>query len=435
MSIEPLRIAIDAQILPGQEGGIEQVLIGLAKGLSRLQDSDHEYIFIGHWENPYLLKPYLGLNQRIVAGPPPSNLKGEQIKNLLGSLRKPAGIIRRQITQSFKGASTPRLPRMPQSDGFYEGLGCDVLHVTYPMHAVKSSLPTVFSIYDLQHRHFPQFFTLQHLSWREEIYPAMFNHADVIATDSMWVKEDVSSQYGIDPDKVYAVPLAPPTDAYAEISSDAITSTVARYGLPGRFILYPALTYEHKNHIGLLEAIALLRDRHKIEVNLICTGAKRHFWTAIERRIEELHLQAQVMFPGFVDSVDLKVMYQLSDFVVLPSLFEGAGLPLLEAFREGKAVACSDIPAFREYGGRAAQFFDPLVVSSIADRLNELISSEPLRMRLAKAGSEQVTEFSWERTARIYRALYRKAAGREMSFEDEELLRSSQHPQSQPVAV
>lgn len=421
-----LRIAIDAQIFPGgEEGGIEQFLLGLVQGLGRLTDGPEEYVIIGHWRAADWLAPYLGPNQRLIAGPQPRQGRFERIKGLLGPFRRPAGVLWRGVRRVIEGPPPPYVPIVPISDGFYEGLRVDVLHITYPLHFVQTAVPTVFTIHDLQHRHYPQFFNWQHLAWRETVYPTAFSHAQAIATVSHFVKDDIVQQYGVDPLKVYVIHSASPSDAYGPISEEVMVSVKRKFRLPEMFALYPALTYEHKNHIRLLSAIALLRDRYGLIVNLVCTGRLKLFWPNIKKELYKLKLQDQVRFLGFVSPTELRALYHLCQFVIFPSLFEGAGLPLLEAFREGTPVACSDIPALREYAGGAAFFFDPTSVESIAEAIRRMNADAQLLSKLREQSANRIRPFTWERTAKIYRAIYRKVAGRLLSDEDQRLIGSA----------
>jgi glycosyltransferase involved in cell wall biosynthesis len=315
-------------------------------------------------------------------------------------------------------------PDLPISDGFYEDLHAEVLHLPYPMHVVKSEVPTVFTIHDLQHRHFPQFFSAEHLRWRETVFPAMFEHARSLTTVSRWVKADLVRQYGVDAAKVHVIHSGSPTEAYDPVSQETIAEVTSRLRLPKDFMLYPALTYEHKNHVRLLEAVALLRDRGRT-VSLVCTGTRALFWPTIRRRLRELRLEDQIRFVGFVSTLELTVLYRTCRFVIFPSLFEGAGLPLLEAFREGAPIACSDIPALREYGGDAALFFDPTDVESIAQAIGRMFSDPGLGFCLRSRGADQIRRFSWERAAMMYLAVYRMVAGRSLSPDDRCLLAES----------
>jgi len=110
---------------------------------------------------------------------------------------------------------------------------------------------------------------------------------------------------------------------------------------------------------------------------------------------------------------------------VFPSLFEGGGFPVIEAFLEGTAVACSNVTSLPEYGGDAVLLFDPNSSTSIAEAVARLWTDDALRADLRAKGSRRVTTFNWDKTARTYRALYRKVAGRSLSEEDRELLRKA----------
>jgi glycosyltransferase involved in cell wall biosynthesis len=200
---------------------------------------------------------------------------------------------------------------------------------------------------------------------------------------------------------------------------------VHKFRLPLSFSFYPAQTWEHKNHLRLLEALALLRDRNGLEIHLVCTGKQNDFWRIIKKRVYELRLQNQVHFLGFVDATELRALYHLAQFVIHPSLFEGGGLPILEGFREGAPVACSNVTSLPEYAGDAALYFDPTSVESIADALCRMTTDVDLRESLRQRGVARVRQFTWERTAKTYRALYRKVAGKKLSDEDRDLLKET----------
>jgi glycosyltransferase involved in cell wall biosynthesis len=316
----------------------------------------------------------------------------------------------------------PSAYALPASNGFYESLNADVLHLPYPLHFVASTLPTVFSVYDLQHRHFPQFFSTDALAWREQFFPAAFARAHTVVSDSDWVRNDLMRQYGLSLAKTATARLGPPTVAYQAVDQETCAAVQCRFALPERFAFYPALTYEHKNHVRLLDAIALLRDRDNVCLNLVCTGLQQHYWPHVKARIDDLQLNDQVHFLGYVSAEELRAIYRLAQFLVFPSLFEGAGMPVLEAFHEGLPVTCSDIPALREYAGAAAHFFGPTAVQSIAAALRRLWEDAALRANLKLCGAERIRLFTWEHTARVYRAIYRRAAGVPIEADDRALL-------------
>lgn len=416
--MNPLRIIIEAQIPEGKYGGIEQFLISLISGLGRLKDGNEEYLIVSHWQYPDLLRPYLSSNQFIHVTNKPKFGRFEPFKRALGPLRKPLGEIWRNIKKDQKSYEYC----IPKSDGFYESLSADVLHVTYQRHFVNSMIPTVFTIHDLLLRHYPEFYQQPTLEAEEKLYSEAFKSSKIIVTPSRWVKEDVIKQYNIESEKIYVVHFSSPTASYTESSEVDLQKVRQKYNLRDEFIIYPALTFESKNHIRLLDAIALLKEKDNIKINLICTGKQELFWPKVKEHYLKLKLQNQVRFLGFIKPEELMAIYKLAKFTVLPSLIEGVGLPLLESFFEGKPVACSDIPAFHEYGNGAVLFFNPASAESIADAIKLLNFNQSLSDDLAKKGKELSNIYNQEKMAKKFRALYRKAAGRKLTEEDKILL-------------
>jgi glycosyltransferase involved in cell wall biosynthesis len=416
-------VAIDAQLLPGGiSGGVEQFVMGLVHALGRLRDGPEEYIIIGPWQDPGWLHPHLGESQRIVSGPRPRASTMDSGKRLLGPLRAPAGKVWREVRRRALGPRPASRSTIPDSDGFYERLGADVVHFPTNQRLVRCDVPMVFNPHDLQHLHYPQFFAEEQIAWREATYRAGCSLADAVAAESRWVKEDIVRQYGTIPDKIHVIPRGSPTELYDPPTDTVLASTRHKLDLPEAFALFPAQTWPHKNHVRLLEAVALLRDRDGVRVNLVCTGRKNDFWPVIRKRIRSLRLHDRVRFPGYVSAGELRALYRLAEFVVFPSLFEGGGFPILEAFHEGTPVACADVTSLPEYGGDAVLLFDPTSVQSIAQALVRMRAEPDLRAELSEKGSSRISQFTWEQTARQYRALYRVLAGRPLSDEDRHLL-------------
>jgi glycosyltransferase involved in cell wall biosynthesis len=310
---------------------------------------------------------------------------------------------------------------VPASNGFYERLGCSVVH--FPHQAfVTSDLPAIYNPHDLQHLHFPEFFTHKALMWRAAYYPTGCRQAHTVVVESRWVKDDIVKRFGIEPQKVQIIPLAPPTAIYPEPAVDAPQRVSAIYRLERPFALYPAVTWPHKNHLRLLEALAIARDRHRIRVNLVCTGLQNGFWPDIERKVTELRLEEQVRFVGIVPPEDLRTLYRLAQFVVIPTVFEAASEPIYEAWHDGTPVACSGVTGLPEQAGDAALTFDPYSTDAIAAAVVEMATDADLREALRQRGARRLRVFSWERTAKAYRAAYRRAAGVALTEEDRWLL-------------
>jgi len=425
----PLRVLINAQMIPGgREGGIEQFLMGLVHGLGRLTDGEEQYTLITSRERPDWLEPLTGPNQEIVpVGEPVTSRPTllDRSKAMLGPLRRPAGVLWRGARQFVRGGGRGQAAILPQSDGFIESLAGDVIHFPYQVY-IRCALPSIYQPWDLQHLHLPQFFAEKERTHRDSLYSGACQSAQAVVAPSCAVKSDLQHQYGIEARKIFVVHCAPPAALYDSGDGRGREELRRKFRLPESFGLFPAQTWPHKNHLKLLEAVWQIRDRNGIALNLLCPGRKNEHWPVIERRIAELGLREQVIFPGFVDLAESQAFYRLARFVVFPTLFEGAGMPVIEALREGAPVACSDIPPLREYGGDAVMTFDPNSVESIAEALLRVANDEPLRSELRLRGQERAQNFTWERTAKTCRALYRKVAGVSLTEEDHHLLPAHQ---------
>ena len=418
----PLNVLINAQMSPGGKlGGVEQFLMGLVYTLGRLTDGEERYTLITRPDSPDWLGPLLGPNQRCVAAPRPQPRRGpaEKAKQLLGPLRRPAGEVRLAVRRFFSGGG--KADALPQSDGFCESLGGDIIHFPF-WQFTRCLMPSVFNLWDLTHVRYPEFWPRKKTAEREALHRSACESAQAVAVGSSAVKSEMQQEYGLDPGKIFVIPCAPPVASYEGITDGFARDVRAKYRLPSTFAFFPAQTFAHKNHLRLLEALRLLRERDCVRVNLVCTGIKNDHWPIIERRIKKLGLQTQALFLGFVNPLEVRALFSLAQFVVFPSLAEGAGLPVIEAFCEGVPVTCSDIPPLREYGGNAVLTFNPHSPESIAASLLRISRDESLREQLRARGRERARLFTWERTGKAYRALYRKIAGIPVSAEDRDLL-------------
>lgn len=428
-----LKVAINAPVLPGLDGGVAQFIAGLISSLGRLDDGLEAYTIVARSEEQLdWLKRYGGSNQRFtLKRPMPTRHEAgenhtatfpDMLKRALGPLLPAARSVRRLLSVPAPSLPPRHWPEVPLSDGYFESLGCDVLHIPI-QNFFLCALPTVYNPHDLQHLHYPQFFDPATIAWRETIYPAGCHFAQAVVVGSQWIKDDVIRHYRVNPEKVQVIPEGPPTELYATPSQQALTEVKQRYQLEQPFALYPAVTWPHKNHIRLLEALAYLRDRRGLVVQLVCTGSRfSAFWPQIEGRLQELKLSAQVKFLGFVAEDELRALYHLAQFLVKPTLFEACSLPIFEAWLEGVPVACSNTAALPEQVGDAALLFEPNAVESIAGAIEKIATDPELRREQCERGYRRVKNFEWSRTAKAYRAVYRRTAGFPLTEEDRWLL-------------
>lgn len=426
----PLRIGINAQITQNSgAGGVESVLIGLIHALGKLEGPE-EYIIITSWKDPEWIKHYIGPNEVIVPIPKHKETEKDMFLKIAGGLLGPArpmaNKLVNKILQSMKQIGEKNKVKnkfsIPVSDGFYEQLGIDVIHFPYQSF-IQTSLPSIFNPHDLQHLHYPQFFSKSIIEWRENMYPAGCHNSNMVVVASQWIKQDIAKHYKIYPPKIQVIPWAPPTLSLKSPTPKEIAEVKSKYPLNDPFAFYPAMTWEHKNHLRLLDAVAYLRDSENLIINLVCTGNKiPYFFPEIEERLAKLNLNNQVKFLGLLPNSELRAMYRLAQFVIVPTLFEAASGPVFEAWQEGTPVACSTVTSLPEQAGNAALLFNPNSTEAIADALKQMSTDQNLREELTKNGTKRLNDFSWELTAKAYRAVYRLVAGRPLTEEDKMLL-------------
>jgi glycosyltransferase involved in cell wall biosynthesis len=244
-----------------------------------------------------------------------------------------------------------------------------------------------------------------------------------VVVGSQWVKDDVVVRYHIDPDKVQVIPEAAPSQAAKEPSPTEVARVGRTHGLAETFILFPGVTWAHKNHLQLFRALAYLREERGLSIQLVCTGARYpDFWPRIEAGLREFRLSEQVKFLGYVTDADLRALYRLASCLVLPSLYEASSLPIFDAWLDGVPVACSNVTALPEQVRDAALLFDPTDVVSIADAVAKVTLDPEVRQELRLRGHERLKDFDMVRTAKAYRAVYRRASGTPLTEEDRWLL-------------
>ncbi|OAI55808.1 hypothetical protein AYO49_01020 [Verrucomicrobiaceae bacterium SCGC AG-212-N21] len=418
-----MRVAIHIDVTPGIAGGTAQSTQGLVHSLGKL-DGPEEYILSAQSndQRDWVLQ-YCGPNQKVVVQTRMSNRR-EAASRFDGAGIGLKGVLKPMVEKLrwFVGRLSPQEPKVTLSDGHYESLNCDVLHFpTQPF--ILCALPTIYNPHDLQHLHYPQFWPAEELLRRETVYRAACNYSQTVVVGSEWIKRDVIYQYGLHPDKVQIIPWAPPTHQYPPIDVGQIEEAKLRLKLPETYAFYPAVTWPHKNHLRLLEAMARLRDERGLTVNLVCSGSRfESHWPKVEQRIRELNLGSQVKFLGFLSESDLRIAYRSAQFLVLPTLFEADSCPIHEAWCEGIPVASSNLTALPDQVGDAGLLYDARDVSAIADAMHQMSTDAALRGELVRRGHQRVKDFDWTRTAKAFRAVYRRAGGQTLDEEDRWLL-------------
>jgi glycosyltransferase involved in cell wall biosynthesis len=409
----PLRVVIDARLRDGEPGGVQQIVIGLASGLSRLRDtSSEQYLFLTWRGQAGWLRPFVHNACKMV------EIRASRLRAVGRWMRNAVG-----ATGALGVLPSSRVS-VAAADRAVDALRADVIH--FPtQRAFLTQTPSIYQPHDLQHVHLPQFFSDAARQTRDRVYRAYCAQAATVVVMSRWGRDDIVREYGLESSKVAVVPWAPMLAEYPVPDEATIDATKRKYRLPSRFAYFPAHTFPHKNHLGLLAALARLRDTSAIEVPVVCTGRRNEFYRLIRQRVRDLGLSDQVQFLGFVPPVDVNVLYRVCHAVLFPTLFEGWGLPLSEAFVAGAPIACSRVTCLPEQADGAALLFDPYSETAIARAAAEVWLDDDLRARLVARGRQVAARLSWDRTAEMFRAHYRKAAGRPLEPRDVDLLEAA----------
>jgi glycosyltransferase involved in cell wall biosynthesis len=416
MNRSPFKICLDARLIDGQNGGIQQTVIGLASGLSKLTDGDERYYFLVYPQSSNWLNQYISGTCRMLQVP----LSHRQQLNMFLE-RLPYS---RLWLEVFRRLFRRALERLPVSEGIIESAGMDLMHFTFQS-AFVTRILSIYQIHDLQHEQCPQFFTKGEIALRDFRYRKFCHQASLVPVFLNWIKDDLIRLYGLPEQKVPVIPWAPVVDAYPTVDYACLKQIREKYALPKDFILFPAQTFPHKNHIGLIEALWLLRRVKNLHIPLVCTGTKTNFFKPIQRHIQRLEMKSQTHFLGFVSPVDLQGLYRLCRLMVFPSFYEGWGLPVTEALKLGVPIASSNLPSLKEQAQDGAIYFNPEKSDEIAYALERLWLNARLRTSLVNLGKAAVNRYSWVKTAKIFRAHYRRIAKRPMTDEDKFLIQQS----------
>jgi glycosyltransferase involved in cell wall biosynthesis len=410
-----LTVCLDARLKDGLSGGVQQFIIGLASGLAQLTDGDENYLFLSNpgsdeWLREYLKGPCKILHSSELV---PLRYRIEQIIRVI-----PFGAA--LLEKMVKLMGNP-LMQLPASDGTIERVNAAVMHFTHQS-AFKTKVPSIYHPWDLQHLHFPEFFTAQQRLTRDNKYREYCNQAQIVPVGSDGMQKEIIDHFNLDPTKVKVIPMAPPVDAYSNPSENEIEKTRRKFSLAEPFLFYPAQTWPHKNHLGLIRALALLQKQHTIRPLLVCSGKTNDYFPIIKNELKKLKMTAQVKFLGFISPLEIQSLYRLCRLLVFPSKYEGWGLPVTEALRIGVPMACSRLNILREQAGDAPLYFDCDNPQEIADTIYRLWTDAELRKKLSLKGQKKSARLSWKKTARIFRAHYRLLSGQSLKKEDRELV-------------
>lgn len=356
------RIAIDLTPLrPGGEmGGVKPLALELVRELGRLAPQD-ELILLTANVNHDELKPLDAANVRrsLVAKHKPAP-EGADARLLLRIAL--AKLIPARVFQKAK-----RSYRSQQSGGLMKELGADLLFCPFTAPTYYDpAVPVVSLVVDLQFLAYPRFFSLRERFYRNEHFRDACRVSAHLIAISEFVRRTILESAAVDPAKVSTIHIGLHS-TLKRVDAEAAAGVSRDFGLKdNRNLIYPANFWPHKNHIRLLEALRIFFNRYPdTDLKLVCTGAPETGLVEVQARATQLGLSEQIVFPGHLSREQFIALLQSSRALIFPSLYEGFGMPVLEAMQLDVPVLCSRATSLPEVAGDAALYFDPLSVAAI----------------------------------------------------------------------
>src|SRR5712691_9115155 len=234
--------------------------------------------------------------------------------------------------------------------------------------------------------------------------------ASMIITPTESVKREVSERLKVDPEKIVVTPEAPRRD-FQRMALEKAAETKQRLGIEDEFILFVGTVEPRKNLLTLVRAFDQILRQTSRRPQLVVVGAEGWLMDELFAFIKESAFGDRLRLTGYLDDDHLRALYSSCTVFVYPSIYEGFGLPPLEAMACGAPVFASNIATFQETLGSAAQLVEPNDVEALAASIVEVLDDEDLRRELSRRGLEQAAKFSWERTAQLTLEVYREVLG------------------------
>ncbi|MGB6836286.1 MAG: glycosyltransferase family 1 protein [Dehalococcoidia bacterium] len=374
-----MRIAIDATAIPRLMAGAGVYTYQLVRALAALE-ADHDYVVFAHsdaFDELARQRPRLRV-VHVRARSRAERLLWEQLL-LPGQLRR---------------------------------LGIDVLHS--PHHttpALPLPCPRVVTLHDVTFFLLPQRYPPTRRLYFQAITRAAARLAQAIITPSDAVKRDVVRVLGVPQERITAIAEAPAPEFAPLEDADALGRIRWRYKLPSRYILSVGNLEPGKNRGRLIAAYGRLRERG-LQHHLVIAGQRAWRYENDLALVRRLRLDDVVHFLGYVDGADMPGLYSGADLLAFPSLYEGFGLPVLEAMACGTPVVTSSVSALPEVAGDAALLVDPKDVVALTEAMERALADEALRADLRARGLKRAGEFSWDKAAQKTVRVYEAVAGR-----------------------
>jgi len=386
---DPLRIVIDLRWMrPGLAGGIENLSRSFL-GHVLEQDRRNEYLVLTPREARRTLDARDRPNFTVATADGPVVYAQRMVR---GAARLLPGRLGGQSALALEARVLGRARRF----------GAEVV-LSFPgyIRADVAALPNVLIVPDIQHEYYPEFFGPRELKERRWLHTASARRAAHICAISEFTRHTLIERLGIPPDRITTThPAADPVFHPGSASRQNSRRVLEKYDLQvGSYLLFPGNTWPHKNHRGAVQAMRVLREAYGVAPLLVCTGRPEAAHDELLSLIREFGLERQVRFLGYCPTPDMPGLYEGAAALFFPSLFEGFGIPLLEAMWCDCPIVCSNVTSLPEIAGDAALLVDPRSAEAMAQAISRVLTNGELRATLIARGRQRVANYSWAKFA------------------------------------
>lgn len=291
----------------------------------------------------------------------------------------------------------------------------DVYHTQYiTPFFVPKRIKIITHIHDVSFCVFPQYIHWKDRMFLKMLIPLSLRRADKIIAVSEFTKNEIIAYYQVLTEKISVVYNAISADfeREGEVSSDISNQNTLdglwkKYALPEKFVLYVGTLQPRKNIPALIRAFSLVAEKVS-DISLVLVGnrAGHNFDHEIDEAMDDSSFKDRVIFPGYVEQGDLPKIMRAATVFCFPSLYEGFGVPLVEAMSQKTPIVASDIPCLREIGADAAVYVNTKDLAEFGDVLYNTITQSDIREKLTRAGVERAHFFSWNKSARQLLRIY-----------------------------
>ncbi|MCL5407121.1 MAG: glycosyltransferase family 4 protein, partial [Patescibacteria group bacterium] len=260
-----------------------------------------------------------------------------------------------------------------------------------------ASIPMVATIHDLQHYHFPQYINREEKIYRDINYKKVAKKSERIIVGYNHVKKDIIKYFQISPQKIDICKIG--YNFSHQINFSEWQTVKKKYQLPEKYLLYCANTWKHKNHLNLIRALKIVHKRYRLNIPLICTGQKYpDFFPTILKEIKKNNLDQDIKFLGYIPEEEKLLILNHATLVVIPTLYEGGCLPLMEAMQYEIPVICSNVTSLPEIINNKKYIFNPRSVEEIALKIKDMIQNKKFRMENIMNSRKQCDNLKWQNT-------------------------------------